>query len=152
MSVMDTVHEINQDMKEISQDGVALESGKFVRHYTKWQRRSTNTYVEYTSTVRIMVDMFFSLGLKESTEETSRVWNTDRREPFFYHTGDTEEDEIPWDPDFSIYKSESDINDSDDVSISSKDDEELCDLAERTLEHEMVQKAKESGAKRSKSA
>jgi hypothetical protein len=142
------VHEINQDLKEISRDGYALESGKYVRHYTQWQRNSTDTYVEYTSTVRIMVDMFFSLGKTESTEKTTRVWNTDRREPFFYHSGDIEEDPN----DVSIYKSGSDKSDSDDGSIISKDDEELCDLAERTLQHEMMQKAKESGAKRSKSA
>jgi hypothetical protein len=125
MNVVDTVVEMNADMKEICQNGVALESGKMVRHLTSWQRHSTDAYVEYNCTVRIMVDMFFNMRNEESTEEIVRVWNTDRRDPFMFHTKGTEED-VCEEPDYSVYRS--DNSETDEEENEEENEEEIDPL------------------------
>jgi hypothetical protein len=138
----ETMMEITHDMKEICQNGVALENNQHIKHSTSWVRYTSDNYVEYSVTVRIAVDTFFGMGKKEPTEEILREWNLDRQFPYSFHSNDSENGEQKYEPDYSIY-------DSENSSINSVSDSELCDLEERRLQHEQ-QKAKEQ--ERSKSA
>jgi hypothetical protein len=95
--------EIENDMQRFCVNGKALAGGKETRHTTQWSRKSTDTVVEYRCTVRVAVDPFFSMGQYGDKGLTTRVWNTSKRDPYWYHS--KEKLNKPWVPNFDKYDS-----------------------------------------------